>query len=118
MSHQSLHEVPVSHLIAAVLQSDSLLSQLQREIYRAVPGVSIEQLRQLLRDQILRADMINGPKANEAESLLQRITQLRAKGLSMTQTLKVVTGQEKAARDDEDVYRVLIDDMRNGGEGG
>ena len=76
-SHQFLHEVPVSHLIAAVLQSDSLLGQLQREIYRAVPGVSVDQLRQILRDQILRADMINGPKANEAEALLQRAQQLR-----------------------------------------
>ena len=119
MSHNLPHEVPAPYLIAAVLQSDTLLGQVQRELYRALPGITIDHLRQFLREDILREEVTVGIKAEEAEALLNRVQQLRAKGLSMTQTLKVVTGQVPSDDDSsESVYQILLDDKRLGVEGG
>jgi hypothetical protein len=119
MAQKIPHEIPAAHLIAAVLQSDAILGQLQRELYRALPGISLERLRQVLREEILRHETILGPKAEEADALLKRMEQLRAKGLSTTQALKVVTGQAPSEGDpNADVYQILLDDMRHGGEGG
>src|SRR5258706_15959842 len=102
MTNKIIHEVPVNHLLAAVLQSDSILGQVQSEIYRLLPGISIDQLRQLLREEILRADMVEGPQAQEAQLLLNRMAELRSRGLTMTQTLNRVTSPTKASEDDED----------------
>lgn len=119
MSQQVLHEVPAAHLVSAVLQSDKFLNQLQRELYRALPGITVERLRQLLRDEILQREMIEGHYAHEAEALLNRMEQLKAKGLSATQTLRAVTGQMPVEADSEsESFHILFDDKRYAGEGG
>jgi hypothetical protein len=119
MPHPHVHEVPVAHLIAAVLQTDSILNQLQRELVRTVPGITCDQLRQILRDDLLRQDVVEGAKAQEAEAMIGRINKLRARGLSMTQTLKMVTGEaETTEAEDSEVYRILLEDMRDAGHGG
>ncbi len=119
MSQQILHEVPAAHLVSAVLQSDTLLNQLQRELYRALPGITVERLRQLLRDEILQRDMVEGHHASEAQALLKRMEQLKAKGLSATQTLRAVTGEAAVDADsDAEAYHILFDDKRYAGEGG
>ncbi|MCC7449187.1 MAG: hypothetical protein IT324_17340 [Anaerolineae bacterium] len=119
MSQQIFHEVPAAHLVSAVLQSDTLLNQLQRELYRALPGITVERLRQLLRDEILQREMIEGHAASEAQALLKRMEQLKARGLSPTQTLRAVTGQASTDADNEsDAFHILFDDKRYAGEGG
>jgi hypothetical protein len=111
-----IHEVPAAHLVAAVLQSDTILGQLQRELYRALPGISFEELRELLRGEILRGEVINGTDAEEAQALLDRMNQLRSRGLSTTQALRAVTDEK--ASDEDEVYRILSDDKRSAGSGG
>ena len=117
MPQKIVHEVPAQHLLAAVLQSDNILGQVQRELYRLLPGISIAQLRQMLRDEILRRDLIEGPQAQEAEALLARIVQLRERGLSTTQTLKAVTG-EAPSDNEEDAFHIMREDKRASGGGG
>ena len=119
MSQQIFHEVPAAHLVSAVLQSDTLLNQLQRELYRALPGITVERLRQLLRDEILQREMIEGHHASEAQALLKRMDQLKARGLSPTQTLNAVTGRTPVEADGEsETFHILFDDKRYAGEGG
>ena len=117
MPQKVVHEVPSQHLLAAVLQSDNILGQVQRELYRLLPGISIAQLRQMLRVEILRSEVIEGPQAQEAEALLARIVQLRERGLSTTQTLKAVTG-EAPADNEEDAFHIMREDKRAAGGGG
>lgn len=119
MTQKIIHEVPAKHVLAAVLQNDSILGQVQREIYRLLPGVSIEQLRKMLRDELLRPEVIEGSQAEEAQLLLERMRQLRAQGLTMTQTLKAVTSPTKTSDDeDDDAYHIMTDDKRSAGGGG
>src|SRR5450432_1216763 len=119
MAEKIIHEVPANHLLAAVLQSDSILGQLQREIYRLLPGISIEQLRKMLHDEILRSELVDGPQAQEAHLLLERMEQLRSRGLSMTQTFKRVTSPTKDSdEDDDDAYHIMMNDKRSSGGGG
>lgn len=117
MPQKIVHEVPAQHLLAAVLQSDSILGQVQRELIRLLPGISIAQLRQMLRDEILRRDVIEGSQAQEAEALLARMVQLRERGLTTTQTLKAVTG-EVPADNEEDAFHIMREDKRASGGGG
>jgi hypothetical protein len=119
MIRKNIHEVPAAHLIAAVLQSDALLEKMQHELIRVLPGITINELKTLLREEILRTEVIEGEDATEADAMLTRIAQLRAKGLTMTQTIKVLTGQQHSKdADEEDEYHVLMHDMRHSGEGG
>ncbi len=119
MAQKIIHEVPAKHVLAAVLQSDAVLGQVHREIYRLLPGVSIKQLRQMLRDELLRPEVVDGSAAAEAQLLLERVRQLQAQGLTMTQTLKAVTSPTKTSEDeDEDTYQILMEDKRSAGSGG
>ncbi|HVO43361.1 MAG TPA: hypothetical protein VMT34_12090 [Aggregatilineales bacterium] len=117
-THKTIHTVPATYLVAAVLQSDTILGHLQRELYRALPGITVEQLREMLQTEILRSDVVTGDIAQEAQSLQRRMEELRRKGLTMTQTLEVVTGQRSAAIDEDDVYHILREDKRYAGDGG
>jgi hypothetical protein len=112
-----IHEVPAAHLVAAVLQSDVILGQLQRELYRALPGISFEELRGLFRDEVLRKEVTTGDEAEAAQALLDRMNQLRRQGLTQTQALRAVTDPTKA-EDEDDVFRILSDDKWSGGSGG
>ena len=119
MTEKVIHEVPVNHLLAAVLQSDGILGQVQREVYRLLPGVSVEQLRQMLRDEILRPEVVEGPRAEEAQLLLDRMAKLRSSGLTMTQTLQRVTSPTKSGDDeDDDAFHIMRNDKRSSGGGG
>jgi len=117
MAQKIVHEVPAQHLLAAVLQSDSILGQVQRELYRLLPGVNNAQLRQMLRDEILQRDLIEGPQAQEAEALLGRMAQLRQRGLTTTQTMQAVTG-ELPGDNEEDAFHIMREDKRASGGGG
>ncbi len=111
MSARVMHEVPAPQLIAAVLQSDNVLAQVQREVVRLLPGISIDQLREILRAELLRPEALNGEQAEQAHKLLDRMAQLRSRGLSMTQTLKAVTSPTGTGEDEEeDAYNVMIED--------
>ena len=119
MAEKIIHEVPANHLLAAVLQSDSILGQVQREVVRLLPGISIEQLRQILRDELLSSEFVSGPKADEAQLLLDRMKELQSRGLSMTQTLKRVTSPTKTDPEDEDdAFNIMRHDKRSSGGGG
>ena len=119
MSEKTIHEVPAIYLVAAVLQNDTVLAQVQRDIFRFLPGISIDQLRQILRDEVLRPDVVDGPEAKQAQLMLDRVKQLQSKGLSMTGALKVVTSPTKTSEDDEDdAFIILTDDKRNATSGG
>ena len=116
MAQKIIHEVPAKHVLAAVLQSDTVLGQVHRELYRLLPGVNIKQLRQMLRDELLRPEVVEGSAAEEAHLLLERMRQLQARGLTMTQTLKTVSTANED--EDEDAFQILMEDKRTAGGGG
>jgi hypothetical protein len=119
MTQKTVHEVPASHLLAAVLQRDSILSHIQLETFRLLPGISIEELRQMLRDELLRPEMISGEDAQEAQMMLDRINDLRKRGLTMTQTLNAVTSPIKTTDEDEDdAFQIITNDKRGSSGGG
>src|SRR5258706_1399652 len=119
MTNNVVHEVPAKHLIAAVLQSDSVLGHVQREILRLLPGISIDALRQMLREELLRPEAIEGPQAQEAQLMLDRMAQLRSRGLTMTQTLNRVPSPTKTdSEDDDDAFHIMINDKRSSGGAG
>jgi hypothetical protein len=67
-------EVTDPHLVAAVLQSDTMIRALQRELRQLDPNclVPSDTLRALLRTQILRGEMVHGEQAAAARSRLVR----------------------------------------------
>lgn len=111
-----VHEVPAHHLIAAVLQSDWIVEQLRRELRRVLPDLTSEQLRGILRERVLQHEVIEGTGAQEAETLIKRVEQLRAAGLTMTQTVQALT--DESSTDEEEAYRILLEDKHSAGGGG
>ncbi len=65
-------EVTDPHLVAAVLQSDTVIRALQRELRLVYPDhlISSETLRALLRSDILRSEMLHGEQAAAARGRL------------------------------------------------
>jgi hypothetical protein len=62
--------------MAAVLQTDFILEVLRREIRRMSSGVKVEvdYLRSLLREEVLKRDLVDG---DEAKAALQNIRRLQ-----------------------------------------
>jgi len=112
-----VHDVPAQFLLAAVLQSDWIVEQVQRQLRRALPELTNEQIRELLRDKVLRPEMLHGKDAEDALSLIHRAEQLHASGLTMTQTIKALTDPTEES-EEEDVYHILMDDMHQSSFGG
>jgi hypothetical protein len=112
-----VHDVPAQFLLAAVLQSDWIVDQVKQQLRRALPDLTTEQIRELLREKVLRADILDGKDAEEALTLIHRAEQLRASGLTMTQTVKALTNLGDDSEED-DVYRILLDDMHASSFGG
>lgn len=118
VKHQRVvHDVPAQFLLAAVLQSDWIVEQVKRQLRRALPDLTSEQIRELLREKVLRSDIQQGKDAEDALALTKRAEELHAAGLTTTQTFKVLTDPGDLS-EEEDVYRVLLDDMHQSGYGG
>ena len=67
------------HLVAAILQSDSLIRELQRELRLVSPNLLIpsETLRTVLRDQIIRAEILQDERATAAQGIVSRAAEKR-----------------------------------------
>jgi hypothetical protein len=61
--------------VAAVLQTDFILEVLRREIRRMSSGVKVEvdYLRSLLRDEVLKRDLVDGDEAKAASQNIRRL---------------------------------------------
>lgn len=61
--------------VAAVLQTDFVLEVLRREIRRMSSGVKVEveYLRSLLRDEVLKRDLVEGDEAKAASQNIKRL---------------------------------------------
>jgi hypothetical protein len=61
--------------VAAVLQTDFILEVLRREIRRMSSGVKVEvdYLRTLLRDEVLKRDLVDGDAAKAAGQNIRRL---------------------------------------------
>jgi hypothetical protein len=61
-------------VIARLLQSDALLTTLRRELRRISPGVRVDldELRELLRTDVLKRDALEGEKADSADRMVKR----------------------------------------------
>jgi hypothetical protein len=112
-----VHEVPAQYLLAAVMQSDWIVEQVKHQLRRALPELTTDQIRELLREKVLRPEILHGKDAEDALALTRRAEQLRASGLTMTQTIKVLTDPSDDS-EEEDVYRILMDDMHQSTFGG
>src|SRR5262245_1826314 len=67
------------HLVAAILQSDSMIRELQRELRLVNPNLMIpsETLRAVLRDQIIRSEILQGERAAAAQGIIAKATEKR-----------------------------------------
>ena len=77
MAEFLLHkQVTNKFTVAAVLQTDFILEVLRREIRRMSSGVKVEvdYLRSLLREEVLKRDLVDG---DEAKAALQNIRRLQ-----------------------------------------
>jgi hypothetical protein len=111
-----VHEVPAPELIAAVIQSNWIIDQLLRQLNRVLPDLTAPQLRDLIREKVLLPSVTEGIQAQDAIALIKRMEDMRKAGLSMTQTIQVLS--DPAASEADDLYRILVDDMRAAGHGG
>jgi hypothetical protein len=61
--------------VAAVLQTDFILEVLRREIRRMSSGVKVEveYLRSLLRDEVLKRDLVESDEAKAANQNIKRL---------------------------------------------
>ncbi len=110
-------DMSASHLVASVLNSNAVLALVLRELYRIVPGLTVEDLKEILRNEVLRPEMLHGALAEQADAILKRASRLQSIGLSTTEMRKVIS---HPAGDDieEDVHQILLDDKRHGGTAG
>jgi hypothetical protein len=76
MAEFLLHkQVTNKFTVAAVLQTDFILEVLRREIRRMSSGVKVEvdYLRSLLRDEVLKRDLVDGDEAKAAAQNIRRL---------------------------------------------
>ncbi|WP_081851439.1 type I restriction enzyme HsdR N-terminal domain-containing protein [Bradyrhizobium sp. URHD0069] len=76
MAELLLHkQVTSKFTVAAVLQTDFILEVLRREIRRMSSGVKIEveYLRSLLRDEVLKRDLVDSDEAKAANQNIKRL---------------------------------------------
>lgn len=76
MAEFLLHkQVTNKFTVAAVLQTDFILEVLRREIRRMSSGVKVEvdYLRSLLRDEVLKRDLVEGDEAKAASQNIRRL---------------------------------------------
>lgn len=76
MAELLLHkQVTNKFTVAAVLQTDFILEVLRREIRRMSSGVKVEvdYLRSLLRDEVLKRDLVEGDEAKAASQNIRRL---------------------------------------------
>ena len=74
--------------IAAIVLSDSIVDVIRRELRRASSGIRVEseEIRQVLRDEVLKREVLEGEKADLARRLINR---------SASKTLRTVTYKDK-----------------------
>ena len=90
MAEFLLHkQVTNKFTVAAVLQSDFVLEVLRREIRRMSSGVKVETeyLKSLLRDEVIKRDLIEG---EEAKAAVQNIRRLQKAATKKKAGVKVV----------------------------
>ena len=83
--------------VAAVLQTDFILEVLRREIRRMSSGVKVEvdYLRSLLREEVLKRDLVDG---DEAKAALQNIKRLQRADEPGRRGLRDQTGGRRSDR--------------------
>jgi hypothetical protein len=93
-------------LVGAVLQSDQVLGVLRRELKRVSPKARIEvdELRSVLKEEVLKRDVVEGDEAGSAKSRLKRAASRTLRKGSRASKLED-SGEPKAVEGD-------------GGEGG
>ena len=85
-------------LIGAVLQSDQVLGVLRRELKRVSPKARIEvdELRSVLKEEVLKRDVVEGDEAGAARSRLKRAASRALRKGSRGNKPKAVAGDEGA----------------------
>lgn len=60
--------------VAAIVRSEAVLGLVRRELKRAYPNLSpnLEQIKQLVLSEVLKRDVVDGEKANEAIKRMKR----------------------------------------------
>lgn len=82
------------HTVSVLLQSESVLNALRKELRRLFPELKVElsQLSEMLVADVLKRDAIDGDKYKDAE---KRVSKAAKKLLVPTKEIKVITGIEK-----------------------
>lgn len=73
-------EVTDGFIIAAILQSDAAVHAVQRELKLAYPNLIIpsDTIRQVLRDKVMRPDILDDAQIKTAYALLAQVNALSA----------------------------------------
>jgi hypothetical protein len=90
--------------LAALIMSDSVLHTIRRELKRLSPDVriSVEEIRDALSHEVLKREVLEGEKADEAKKLVNRaaskmLRQRKAKGEEDGETVVVEAEEPPAA---------------------
>jgi predicted type IV restriction endonuclease len=67
------------YFVGSILQTDSVLDVIRRELRRVSPDVKIdnEEIRQVLVNEVLKRDVVEGEKSTEASKKIQTLRRLR-----------------------------------------
>jgi hypothetical protein len=76
-----------SHFLAAVLLSEPVVDMIRRELRRASPDIKIdeEQVREILRAEVIRRDALEGEKADEARKRVNKAAKVTLRNVNKTE---------------------------------
>ncbi len=95
------------HYLGAVILDDTVLDVIRRELRRLSPDVKIdrEELRQVLIDEVLKREVTEGDKAEEATRKIARaqgkVLRARVKATAASSAVDTALGNEPASDTDE-----------------
>ncbi|HLY24791.1 MAG TPA: hypothetical protein VKQ72_00535 [Aggregatilineales bacterium] len=113
------------YLLAAILQTDSVLTEVQRQLKQLYPNLqlTVEQIRELIRTSALRHEVLTGAGLEGATAQLAEVRDLAAAAAANSEGTKGnrqvrITGTYKAVppKDEED-HDLWQDKMMSTGGG-
>ena len=90
------------YFVGSILQTDSVLDVIRRELRRVSPDVKIdnEEIRQVLVNEVLKRDVVEGEKATEASKKITKASQRLLRALPKPAGSKVIDASQSNSVDD------------------
>jgi len=90
------------YFVGSILQTDSVLDVIRRELRRVSPDVKIdnEEIRQVLVNEVLKRDVVEGEKATEASKKITKASQRLLRALPKPAGSKVIDASQRNGIED------------------